>query len=86
MWKPRRQGKGQLLTHATDAVAGSSYGHQKKAAVRGLPPKDLSDHIVGHGKSAPTRVRRKECPPLAPPATTAIKIIIMGGCAGNGTT
>ena len=62
----KRSASRLLLPHAVDAAAGSSYRHQKKAAARGTPPKDQEPCTYcgskGHGRSAPTRVRRKECP------------------------
>ena len=62
----KRSASRLLLPHATDAVTGSSYRRQKKITTRGPPPRDqeLCTYCgsKGHGKSAPTRIRRKECP------------------------
>ena len=55
-----------LLPHAADAAANSSYRRQKKTAMGRAPPKDQELYTYygsrGHGRKAPTRVRRKECP------------------------
>ena len=55
-----------LIPHSTNAAASSSYRRQKKDAAKGIPPQDQEActycGLKGHGKSAPTRVRRKECP------------------------
>ena len=57
----KRSASRLLLPQATDAVTGSSYRRQKKA-----PPKEQETCTYrgtkGHGRNAPTRVRRKECP------------------------
>ena len=57
----KRSASRLLLPQAADAVAGSSYRTQKKT-----PPKDQETCTYcgtkGHGRNAPTRVRRKECP------------------------
>ena len=67
----KRSASRLLLPHTVDAVTGSSYRQQKKTTARGPPPppKDLSDQEPctycgqkGHGRSAPTKVRRKQCP------------------------
>ena len=52
-----------LLPHATDAVTGSTYKRQKRDAAEG-PSQDPCSYCGkrGHGRSAPTRLRRKECP------------------------
>ena len=55
-----------LLPHATDAITGSTYKRQKRDAAEGPPSKDQDSCSYcgkrGHGKNAPTRLRRKECP------------------------
>ena len=62
----KRSASHLLIPHVTDAVTGSSYRRQKKITMRGPPPRDqeLCTYCgsKGHGRSAPTRVRRKECP------------------------
>ena len=55
-----------LLPHATDAITGSAYKNQKRGTVeRPLPrEQDLCSYCgkKGHGKSASTCLRHKECP------------------------
>ena len=55
-----------LLPHATDAITGSTYKRQKRDAAEGQPSKDQDPCSYcgkrGHGKNAPARLRRKECP------------------------
>ena len=54
------------LPRTTDAVTESSNRHQKITAAKGPPPKDQEVCTYcgskGHGKSAPTRIQRKDCP------------------------
>ena len=52
-----------LLAHATDAVTGSTYKRQKRDAAE-ESSQDPCSYCGrrGHGRSAPTRLRRKECP------------------------
>ena len=52
-----------LLPHATNAVTGSTYKHQKRDAAEG-PSQDPCSYCGrrGHGRSPPTWLRRKECP------------------------
>ena len=62
----KRSASRLLIPHSTSAAASSSYRRQKKDAAKGIPPQDQEActycELKGHGKSAPTRVRRKECP------------------------
>ncbi len=55
-----------LLPQSTDAMTSSSYRKQKKPSPPAAPPKDREACTYcgtkGHGKNAPTRVRRSECP------------------------
>ena len=55
-----------LLPHATDAITGSTYKRQKRDAAEWPSSKDQDSCSYcgkrGHGKNAPTRLRRKECP------------------------
>ena len=54
-----------LLPHATDAVTGSTYKRQKRDAAEGPSQDPCSCLYCGrrsHGRSAPTRLRRRECP------------------------
>ena len=52
-----------LLPHATDAVTGSTYKRQKRDAAE-ESSQDPCSYCGrrGHGRSAPTRLRSKECP------------------------
>lgn len=64
----------RLLTpHRADALASSSYRHRRNEVLRGQPsqtknPEARNQHELcsycgrkGHGKSAPLRIRRREC-------------------------
>ena len=57
---------GLLIPQAADHVAGSSYKRQKKPPPRNQqgPDQDSCTYCgtKGHGKNAPTRTRRSECP------------------------
>ena len=55
-----------LLPHTIDTVATSTYAHQKRGTAEEPLPKK-QDHCSycgrkGHGRNAPARLRRKECP------------------------
>ena len=50
-----------LLPHAADAVTGSTYKRQKKIAMEEQDPCSYCGKR-GHGKNAPARLRREECP------------------------
>ena len=62
----KRSASRLLLPQATDAVTRSSYRKQKRAQPKDVPPRDQDTCTYcgtkGHGRNAPTRVRRKECP------------------------
>ena len=62
----KRSASRLLLPQATDTVTRSSYRKQKKAQPKDVPPRDQDTCIYcvtkGHGRNAPTKVRRKECP------------------------
>ena len=55
-----------FLPHAADAVTNSTYKRQKRNATEGPPLKEQDPCSYcgkkGHGKNAPARLRRKECP------------------------
>ena len=61
----KRSASRLLLPQAADSMAGSTYKRQKRPAARGPPPKEEACTYCGtrgHGKRAPTRIRRTECP------------------------
>ena len=55
-----------LLPHGTDAVICSSHKHEKRVAAEGPSLKDQDSCSYcgskGHGRNAPARLRREECP------------------------
>ena len=55
-----------LIPHGTDALTSSAYKHHRREALKG--PQQRGQGMctycgrTGHGRNAPVRVRRKECP------------------------